>query len=82
MGNIEINVLNSVKEKERERLRTGTFRPPVSILVQPQRWDAPRLRLPGLGLFRGPDEFETVGVDSRRLRCLSKISNWLASAAS
>lgn len=45
MGNIEINVLNSVKEKERERLRTGTFRLQFPS-VQPQRWDA-HATLPG-----------------------------------
>lgn len=39
MGNIEINVLNSVKEKERET-QNRDFQAPVSILVQPQRWDA------------------------------------------
>lgn len=35
MVNIEINVLNSVKEKERET-QNRDFQAPVSILVQPQ----------------------------------------------
>ena len=35
MGNIEINVLNSVKEKERET-QNRDFQVPASILVQPQ----------------------------------------------
>lgn len=68
MGNIEINVLNSVKEKERERLRTGTFR------LQFPSWFSRRGGMPTLRCWvrfaRGPDEFETVGVDSRRLEML------------
>ena len=35
MGNIEINVLNSVKEKERET-QNRDFQAAASILVQPQ----------------------------------------------
>ena len=67
MGNIEINVLNSVKER-RERLRTGTFRLQLPSWFSRRGW-VPTLRC-RVRFARGPDEYDTVGVDSRRLEML------------